>query len=135
MSEPLLFDTDVLIDVGRGVQAAVDTLETVSRQNRVRISVVTEMELLVGCRNKDEQHTLYDFLDTCGAKILQLHPTISATAVELMQMYQLSHDLRIADALIAATAHERDCPLITKNQKDFQYIDGLNLPSYPPSIS
>lgn len=135
MSDPLLFDTDVLIDVGRGVREAVDTLEAASHQNRVRISVVTEMELLVGCRNKDEQRTLYDFLDTCGAEILQLHAAISATAAELMQMYQLSHDLLIADALIAATAHERDCPLITKNQRDFEYIDGLNLPSYPPSIS
>lgn len=51
MSEPLLFDTDVLIDVGRGVREAIDTLEVAARQNRVRISVVTEMELLVGCRN------------------------------------------------------------------------------------
>lgn len=92
------------------------------------------MELLVGCRDKDEQQTLYDFLDTCGAEILQIHSSISADAAQLMQEYQLSHGLRIADALIAATALQRDLPLITKNQKDFRYIEELTLPSYPPPI-
>lgn len=134
MSDVLLFDTDVLIDAGRGGHEAVDTLDAAARQHHVRISVITEMELLVGCRNRDEQDTLYAFLDACGAEILQLHSAISADAAELMRTYQLSHDLRIADALIAATARQRECPLITKNQKDFRYIDGLDLPSYPPPV-
>lgn len=134
MSDPLLFDTDVLIDAGRGVSEAIDTLAAAAREDRIRISVITEMELLVGCRDKEEQRTFYDFLDTYGAEIFQIHAAISADAAELMRRHQLSHNLRIPDALIAATARWRDCQLVTKNQKDFRPIDDLALPSYPPPI-
>jgi predicted nucleic acid-binding protein len=43
----------------------------------------------------------------------------------------LSHGLLIADALIAATAVVLDAPLISKNQRDYQFIAGLNLLAYP----
>ena len=35
------------------------------------------------------------------------------------------------DALIAATALEYGAPFITKNQRDYRFINGLNLLAYP----
>jgi predicted nucleic acid-binding protein len=43
----------------------------------------------------------------------------------------LSHGLLIADALIAATALYGDQSLISKNQRDYRFITGLQLLSYP----
>jgi len=51
--------------------------------------------------------------------------------VELLRMYRLSHGLLIADRLIAATAIVWSYPFVTKNQKDYRFIQDLNLLPYP----
>jgi predicted nucleic acid-binding protein len=43
----------------------------------------------------------------------------------------LSHGLLIADALIAATAMRLEQPLVSENQRDYRFIDSLDLLSYP----
>lgn len=52
-------------------------------------------------------------------------------AVELLRRCRLSHGLLIADAFIAATALVLDTPLVSKNQRDYRFITGLNLLPYP----
>lgn len=52
-------------------------------------------------------------------------------AVDLLRHYRLSHGLAIPDALIVASALTLDCEFITKNQKDYRFVDGLHLLSYP----
>ena len=54
MAEIFLIDTDILIDVGRDVQDAIDYLKRIEAQSSIGISVITELELIVGCRNKRE---------------------------------------------------------------------------------
>ncbi|MEQ8969267.1 MAG: PIN domain-containing protein [Coleofasciculus sp. C1-SOL-03] len=49
----------------------------------------------------------------------------------MLSLYRLSHGLLIADSLIAATAIVYNCPFITNNQRDYRFIQGLNLLSYP----
>ena len=87
------------------------------------------MELMIGCRNKRGLQTLDRFL--LRFQVIPLFPSISTTAVELLRRYRLSHGLLIADALIAATALESEEPLLTKNQRDFRFIEGLNVLTYP----
>jgi predicted nucleic acid-binding protein len=87
------------------------------------------MELIVGCRNRAELGRLELFLRRF--QIQKLTVPISDKAVDLLQEYRLSHGLLIPDALIAATALERVAPFITKNQRDFRFITGLNLLAYP----
>lgn len=58
-----IIDTDILIDAGRGVQEAVDCLNVIAASMIPTISVVTQMELIVGCRNKSELQKLAKFLD------------------------------------------------------------------------
>lgn len=50
----IIIDTDVLIDAGRGVSEAVACLQVVEQQASLGVSIITEMELIVGCRNKAE---------------------------------------------------------------------------------
>jgi hypothetical protein len=124
-----LIDTDILIDVGRGLNEAIDCIQRVEQHSRLATSAVTQMELIVGCRNKAELDRLELFLRRF--QIQKLTVPISDRAVDLLQQYRLSHGLLIADALIAATAIERGAPFITKNQRDFRFITGLNLLAYP----
>ena len=46
-----IIDTDIFIDAGRGVSEAVVYLKKRESSSDLAISVVTQMELTVGCRN------------------------------------------------------------------------------------
>jgi len=126
----ILVDTDILIDVGRGEQDAVEYLESLEDESRLAISVVTQMELLVGCANKREQRAVERFVRRF--EVFPLTEAISDEAVALLGEYRLSHGLLIADALIAATAIVQEAPLVSKNQKDYRFIADLVLLPYPP---
>lgn len=123
-----LIDTDVLIDAGRAVEVAIVQLETAAQNSTLAVSIITQMELLVGCRNRTELQILEHFLEQF--EIIKLSEAMSDRAVSLLRNYRLSHGLLIADALIAATAIVIDAPLLSKNQRDYRFIQGLNLLPY-----
>jgi predicted nucleic acid-binding protein len=124
-----IVDTDILIDAGRGISEAVACLQVIGQQSSLAASVVTQMELFIGCRNKTELQLIEVFLQRF--QLLLLTEQISESAVDLLRQYRLSHGLLIADALIAATALAFDAPFISKNQRDYRFIAGLKLLAYP----
>ena len=124
-----IVDTDILIDVGRSDDNAVAYLKNLEADSSLAVSVVTQMELIVGCQNKKELRSTERFLKRF--EILNLNEHISNIAVDLLKDYRLSHGLLIADALIAATAISFGLPLVSKNQKDYRFIKNLYLLSYP----
>ena len=125
-----IIDTDILIDAAQKVHEAVNCLEGLEQNSALAVSVVTQMELLAGCRNKTEQRHIERFLQRF--QVLKLTEQISDVALDLLGRYRLSHGLTIPDALIAASAIASKQPLISKNQKDFRYIKSLQLLPYPP---
>ena len=129
MPDISLFDTDILIDAGRKVADAVSYLEHAGQKTIIGISVITQMELMVGCRSKAELNILEKFLRRF--EVISLNEIISSRGITLLRDYRLSHGLLIADALIAATALTIEAPLTTKNRKHYQFIKGLELLSYP----
>lgn len=129
MAKLTVVDTDILIDAGRGINEAIDYLQELEHSTPLAVSVVTQMELIVGCRNKAELRTLEQFLRRF--RILKINEAICDKAVELLEQYRLSHGLLIADAFIAATALSWDYPLASKNQRDYQFIADLDLLPYP----
>ncbi|MBI3537778.1 MAG: type II toxin-antitoxin system VapC family toxin [Chloroflexi bacterium] len=129
MPDAVVVDTDVLIDAGRGVKEAVTCLEQIEKQATLSISVVTQMELIVGCRNKTDLRALERFL--ARFQILKLNEAISDATVQLLNRYRLSHGLLIADALIAATVLTQNFSFATKNERDYRFIGGLKMLSYP----
>ena len=124
-----IVDTDILIDAGRGVPEAMACLKDIKANSTLTISIVTQMELMVGCRNKSELQKLDKFLKQF--QIVKLNEAISDKSVELLRFYRLSHGLLIADSLIAATALTLNVVFISKNQRDYKFISGLNLLAYP----
>ena len=126
-----IVDSDILIDVARGETDAINCLLRLEQTSALAISVVSQMELIVGCRNKKELQDLEKFLNRY--EILKIDDRISERAVDLLTQYFLSHGLLIADGLIAATALIHNEAFITKNQRDFRFIADLNLLPYPQS--
>jgi len=118
-----------LIDAARQVGEAVDCLMRIERKTVAAISVVTHMELVIGCRNKTELRDTERFLQRFQS--LALTAAICDTALDLLRQYRLSHGLMIPDTLIAATAITLHQPLISKNQRDYRFIGGLQLLPYP----
>lgn len=129
MAELLLVDTDILIDSARALPEAVSFLKAHELTHALSLSVVTEMELLVGCRNKTEQNRLDRSL--VSFRIIHLQESISSKAAQLLRIFSLSHRLLIPDAFIAATAMVLGVPLATKNRRDYHFIKGLELIPYP----
>ena len=121
----ILIDSDILIFIGNNDKQIIEIVKKLEDTNELSISVVTEMEMLVGCRNKQEFQKLERFLRRF--KILSLNEFISNIAKELVKKYYLSHGLEIPDALIAGTAVYWKIPLLTKNKKDFKFIQDLTL--------
>ncbi|OBQ20270.1 type II toxin-antitoxin system VapC family toxin [Anabaena sp. AL93] len=125
----ILVDTYILIDVSRNIDIAINRLDLEEKTNQISISVITEMELIVGCRNKLELQHINKFLSRYD--ISQINDNISIFTVELIKTYRLSHGLLMPDAFIAATSIINNFPLLTKNQSDYRFISGINLLPYP----
>jgi predicted nucleic acid-binding protein len=126
--DQILIDTDILIDVSRNISGAINRLKIEEEKVKLCISVVTNMELVVGCRNKIELQNLNKFLSRFS--VLDVNELMSRKALELIKDYRLSHGLLIPDALIASSAIILKIPLLTKNQSDYQFIPELNLLTY-----
>ena len=105
----LLLDTNVLIDVLKGETTARDWLE---EQQQPAVSVITWIEVLVGCRTAESQ-TVEAWLDSFER--LPLDRDVARESVQARQR----HGLKVPDAIILATARCHGLTLATRNSKDF----------------
>jgi predicted nucleic acid-binding protein len=69
-AELILIDTDVLIDYSRGIKETKEILSSLESNYILAISVVTQLELMVGCENKADFKSLQKFLS--NFEIIQL---------------------------------------------------------------
>jgi predicted nucleic acid-binding protein len=125
----MLIDSDVLVWLTRGHVGAAKRLHEL---NPWRISVVTYMELAQGCRDKAELARLKKGLAVRQTEVLQLTPAISERAAELVDALALSHGMRLADALIGATAIKHGLTLLTANVKHFGAVSDLEIETFLP---
>lgn len=125
----MIVDTDVIIWYMRNNDRAVSLLH-----DRIgfSISVVTYMELLQGLRNKQELRALKTALKIWRTTIIHIDETISTRAMVYQERYGLSHAMRLADALIAATAISHQKVLVTGNIKHYQFLSELDLNPFDP---
>ena len=124
-----LIDTDVLVWYMRGNEKA---RAAIREMEKPAISIVTQMELVQGLRNKTEQVALRRFLDAYDFKRYSVNEAISQRALFLMEEWRLSHHMLMADALIAATAMEHGLPLLSGNAKHYRFLTALELQTFKP---
>ena len=125
----LLIDTDVLIWYLRGHAEAGRLLDSLAEPT---LSAVTYMELVQGCRDKQELSLLKKDMGMRGTRILPIDANISDRAVSLIEAHALSSGLQMADALIAATGLIHGLPLVTGNARHFVALDGLLVERFIP---
>ena len=125
----MLVDTDVLIWLLRGKGSARTAVEACSS---VEISAVTYMELLQGVRSNAELRLLRRTVRRSGWRILPLTEAIGHRATLYIERFGLSHGLRLADALIAATAVEAGAALLTGNARHYRCISEVSVTAYAP---
>jgi predicted nucleic acid-binding protein len=119
-----LLDTTVLIDLSRGNTDAADFIDAVRASGTpLFISVISAMELIVGCRDRGEvekaEKLIADF------DLVHISPAESARAYDLILTYSKSHGLAIPDAFIAATAIIQGLDLSSDNARHFKMIPNL----------
>lgn len=105
-----LFDTNILVDYLKGIEAARQEIE---RHSQRLISIVTWMEVLAGGQDEAETEVLDMFLR--DFRIVDLTRTIAGEAAEIRHVQRV----RLPDAIIWATARAESALLITRNTKDF----------------
>ena len=107
-----LIDTDVMIDLSRGKVDAANYLDSL---NDPAISIVIAQELIVGARDKRDLHAIDSLVSTY--RVIHIDAATGQLAYELLKRYAKSDGLRTFDSLIAATAIEQDCALVSRNRK------------------
>jgi predicted nucleic acid-binding protein len=121
-----LLDTTVLVDVIRKKEAALDYIDSARKaEGLLHLSIVTKMELIIGCRDKIEVQKTEKLL--ADYDILDITPLISRKAYELIVRFSKSHGMAIPDAIIAATTMVKNAVLVTSNIRHFSMIEGLQL--------
>ena len=118
----MIVDTDVLIWFFRGNHKA---LEEIRKALPFAVSCITYMELLQGAKNKLEQNLILKQLKAWDVQIIQITEQVSLRSTQLIREFSLEYGIMIADALIAATALDREEPLFTGNTKHFSFIPTL----------
>jgi len=123
----VIFDTDVLIWTLRGNEKAARAIE--NDENRA-VSIVSCMELFHGARDKRERAAIRRFL--LDFETIPLSEDIGHRACIYMEQYALKPGLGPIDALIAATAAERQERLCAGNTKHYRQIPEVNLKPFRP---
>lgn len=115
-----LFDTNILIDHLKGIDAAEGEL---GRHRQRLISRVTWLEVQGGVRNDEEADVAEMFLR--DFEVIELTRAISREAAEIRRVTRI----RLPDAVIWATARRESALLVTRNTKDFPAGEpGIRIP-------
>lgn len=118
-------DSTVLIDVLRGNKTASKYLSEIKQ--KVFISRIVVMEIIAGCKNKQEIINSLKLIQDFGIEAIEIDEDISALAGKVFEEFFLRFGLGITDAFIAATALVENTKLVTHNLKHFKFIKDLEL--------
>lgn len=125
----MLLDTDVLVWFLRGRKSA---LAAITECASVELSAVSYMELVQGVRDRNELLGLRRAIGENAWRVIPISEAISHRAVVYLERHALAHGMRLADALIAATAVETGEALMTANVRHYRFLSDLDLLRYQP---
>lgn len=112
----IFLDTNILIYLLHGDLKIAELIDN----KTFTISFITELELLSIPMNSIQNRKIKSLLKECY--ILNINEEIKNHTIDFRNKY----NIKLPDAIVAATAHYLDLPLITAD-KGFKKIDELNL--------
>lgn len=106
-----VLDTNILVDYLAGIEAAKKELQ---RYRQPLISRITWMEVMTGVApGAPEVPAIRKFLGSFG--LVEVDEAVAEQAVQLRRELRL----KLPDAIILASARIQQCPLVTRNTRDF----------------
>ena len=129
----LLLDSSVVIGHLRADPACTALLLSQAAAGAdLSVSAVTWSEVLAGERlDADTELAAVHLLDALTP--VSVTSAIATAAGRLVRAWRRSHGLQLPDALIAATALDLDCPLVTLAPRHFACVPGLVVAVPPPA--
>ncbi|MBN1919558.1 MAG: type II toxin-antitoxin system VapC family toxin [Verrucomicrobia bacterium] len=121
MRKPILVDTDIMVDYLRGHGPAVSFVQ--EHADQIVLSSIEVAQLYSGVKGDREQAILDDLISVF--RIVPVTAEIAKDAGLLKRDYGRSHGVRLADAVIAATARTEGAELKTLNVKHYPMFKGL----------
>jgi toxin FitB len=118
-----LLDTNILIYYWMGdiPECEMDRVEEILKHSFI-ISIITKIELLGWRKHTLEGYEIArEFLDR--AEILPIDDDLAELTIELKR----NNNIKLADALIAATALSNELVLVTRNEDDFSILADLEI--------
>jgi toxin FitB len=118
-----LLDTNILIYYWKGdiPKGELNRVEEILKNSFI-ISIITKIELLGWRKLTLEGYEIArDFL--CRAEILPVDDDLAEFTIELKR----NNNIKLADALIAATALSNELVLVTRNEDDFSILADLEI--------
>ena len=119
----ILVDSDIIVDLIRNFPPAVNWFKSVSKSEEIFVPGFVVMEMIQGCKNKEEQDRVQKLL--MGYSVVWLPPDECNLALENFSTYWLSHNIGLVDILIGQTAIALKTRLFTFNQKHYSIIPNL----------
>lgn len=118
-----LLDTNILIYHWKGEIpiSEIENIEAIFKRSFI-ISVITKVELL-GWRKHTAEGLIKAKKFLKRAKVIPVDNELADLTIELMR----NNNIKLADALIAATASLNNLVLITRNEEDFAMLDNLEI--------
>jgi predicted nucleic acid-binding protein len=118
-----LIDTNVAIEyIGEALpEKALSMIDDVI-DGQFYISVINKIELLGFAGITDDEEIKFQELIN-AADVLDLDEDIVNSTIEIRK----AHKTKLPDAIIAATALVNELTIITRNTKDFEKIEGLEV--------
>jgi len=121
MANPILIDTDVLIDFLRGHDKAVAFVNEFS--SRIILSPIVVAELYAGVKGNAKLTVLENFISLF--RVVPLTAEIAKIGGLYKRDFGKSHGVGLADAILAATADKEKAELKTLNVKHYPMFGGL----------
>jgi predicted nucleic acid-binding protein len=127
----LIFDTNFLIGLLRGIEAYWEYLQEVSEEALPSISAVTRAEIYAGCHPQEQSQT--SELLKCFRSISVGTEIADLAGESVYRFGRRGVTLHLEDALIGATAIVEGLVLVTHNVSHFPMLSlGKNLTRFPP---
>ena len=115
----MLFDSNILI---YSIQPEHQNLRNWVINSDISISEITLLEILgyprLTSEDREDFNQLFKLTETYSISLRVINQAISLRQLKKMTL---------GDAIIAATALVHSQPLVTRNTKDFEWIEELNL--------
>jgi tRNA(fMet)-specific endonuclease VapC len=122
--ELIIVDSCVFIQAFRNNIRAKNDLKDIEKF--ISYSTVTYLELLIGANTPTKKEAIMRIFESYYG--LPLTEKISYKAIQIMQKYVSGQQvISVPDCFIAATSIVSGFPLLTYNQKDFSFIEELQL--------